>query len=44
MKYLWHDFIASIREKPVKCYVWSIVFDGAETWTLQKVGQIPVKF
>jgi hypothetical protein len=23
----------------VKCYIWSIVFSGAETWTLRKVDQ-----
>jgi len=27
----------NLRKKLVKCYIWSIVFLGAETWTLQKV-------
>jgi hypothetical protein len=26
-------------EKLVKCYIWSIGFYGAETWTLGKVDQ-----
>jgi hypothetical protein len=27
------------REKLVKCYIWSIAFYGAESWTLVKVYQ-----
>jgi hypothetical protein len=27
------------RKKLVKCYIWSTALNGAETWTLQKVGQ-----
>jgi len=27
------------RKKLVKCYIWSIALSGAETWTLQQVGQ-----
>jgi hypothetical protein len=27
-----------LRKKLVKCYVWSIVLYGAETWTLRTVG------
>jgi len=27
------------RKKLVKCYIWSIALNGAETWTLQKVDQ-----
>jgi len=27
------------RKKLVKCYTWSIVLYGAETWTLQNVDQ-----
>jgi hypothetical protein len=27
------------RKKLVKCYIWSITFYGAETWTLRKVDQ-----
>jgi len=26
----------NLRKKPVKCYIWSISFYGAETWTLRK--------
>jgi hypothetical protein len=29
----------NLRKKPVKCYVWSIALNGAETWTLRKVDQ-----
>jgi hypothetical protein len=29
----------NLRKKLVKCYIWSIVLYGAETWTLQKVDQ-----
>jgi hypothetical protein len=28
-----------LRKKLVKCYVWSIVLYGAETWTLRAVDQ-----
>jgi hypothetical protein len=29
----------NLREKLVKCYIWSIALYGAETWTLGKVDQ-----
>jgi len=29
-------FEFSLREKLVKCYLWSIALYGAETWTLRK--------
>jgi hypothetical protein len=29
----------NVRNKLVKCYIWSIAFYGAETWTLRKVDQ-----
>jgi hypothetical protein len=29
----------NLRRKLVKCYIWSIAFYGAETWTLRKVDQ-----
>jgi hypothetical protein len=29
----------NLRKKPVKCYIWSTVLYGAETWTLWKVEQ-----
>jgi hypothetical protein len=29
----------NLRKKLVKCYIWSIVLYGAETWTLRKVDQ-----
>jgi hypothetical protein len=29
----------NLRKKLVKCYVWSVAFYGAETWTLGKVDQ-----
>jgi mRNA deadenylase 3'-5' endonuclease subunit Ccr4 len=28
-----------LRRKVVKCYIWSIVLYGAETWKLQGVDQ-----
>jgi hypothetical protein len=28
-----------LRKKLVKCYIWSIALDGAETWTLRAVDQ-----
>ena len=28
-----------LRKKLVKCYIWSIAFYGAETWTLGKEDQ-----
>jgi hypothetical protein len=31
------------RKKLVKCYIWSIKFYGAETWTLRKADQICVE-
>jgi hypothetical protein len=27
----------NLRKKPVKCYIWSIAFYGAESWTFRKV-------
>jgi hypothetical protein len=32
-------FYLNLRRKQVKCYIWSIAFYGAETWTLRKVDQ-----
>jgi hypothetical protein len=29
----------NLRKKLVKCYIWSIVLYGAETWTLRKLDQ-----
>ena len=29
----------NVRKKLVKCYIWSIAFYGAETWTPQKAKQ-----
>jgi hypothetical protein len=29
----------NLRNKLVKCYIWSIAFYGAEMWTLRKVDQ-----
>jgi hypothetical protein len=29
----------NLRQKPVKCYIWSTALYGAETWTLRKVDQ-----
>ena len=29
----------NLRKKIVKCYIWSIAFYGAETWTLRKTDQ-----
>jgi hypothetical protein len=29
----------NLRNKLVKCYIWSISLYGAETWTLRKVDQ-----
>jgi len=28
-----------LRKKLVKCYIWSIALDGAETWTIRAVDQ-----
>ena len=28
-----------LRKKLVKCYIWSITLNGAETWTLRAVDQ-----
>jgi hypothetical protein len=28
-----------LRKKLVKCYIWSVAFYGAETWTLRAVDQ-----
>jgi hypothetical protein len=28
-----------LRKKPIECYIWSIVFYRAETWTLRAVDQ-----
>jgi len=29
-----------LKNKPVKCYIWSVALYSAETWTLWKVDQI----
>jgi len=29
----------NLRNKLIKCYIWSIALYGAETWTLRKVDQ-----
>jgi hypothetical protein len=29
----------NLRKKLVKCYIWSIAFYGAQTWTLRKMDQ-----
>jgi hypothetical protein len=29
----------NLRKKLIKCYIWSIALNGAETWTLRKVDQ-----
>jgi hypothetical protein len=29
----------NLRNKPIKCYIWSIALYGAEMWTLRKVDQ-----
>jgi hypothetical protein len=29
----------NLRNKQVKCYIWSITLYGAETWTFRKVDQ-----
>jgi hypothetical protein len=34
----------NLRKKLVNCYIWNIAFYGADTWTVQKLDQIPVKF
>jgi hypothetical protein len=35
----------NLRNKLVKCYIWSIALYEAETWTLRKVdGEIPGRF
>jgi hypothetical protein len=35
----------NLKNKLVKCYIWSIALYGAATWTLQKSGsEIPGKF
>jgi hypothetical protein len=43
LKYLSREKVTSmdlnLRKKLVKCYIWSIAFYGAETWTLRKVDQ-----
>jgi hypothetical protein len=28
-----------LRKKLVKCYIWSMILNGAETWTLRRVDQ-----
>jgi hypothetical protein len=33
----------NLRNKLVKCYIWSTALYGAETWTLRKVDQNPWK-
>jgi len=30
---------SSLRKEAVKCYIWSIIFYGAENWTFRKVHQ-----
>ena len=30
----------NLRKKLVKCYIWSMVLYGAETWTLRAADQI----
>ena len=32
-----------LRDKLVKCYIWSIALYGAETWTLRAVDQNTLK-
>jgi hypothetical protein len=32
-------FHLNLRKKLVKCYIWSVAFYGAETWTLRTVDQ-----
>jgi len=32
-------FDLKLRKKIIKCYIWNIVFCGAETWTLRAVYQ-----
>ena len=29
----------NLRKKLIKCYIWSIAFYGAETWTLRAADQ-----
>jgi len=29
----------NLRQKPVKCYIWSVAAYSAETWTLRRVDQ-----
>jgi hypothetical protein len=29
----------NLREKLIKCYIWSMVLYGAETWTLRAADQ-----
>jgi len=29
----------NLRKKQVKCYIWSMTFCGAETWTLRAADQ-----
>jgi hypothetical protein len=29
----------NLRKKLVKCYVWSVALNGAETWTIRAVDQ-----
>jgi hypothetical protein len=29
----------NLRKKLIKCYIWSVAFCGAETWTFGKVDQ-----
>jgi len=31
--------IIKLRKKLIKCYIWSIVLYGAETWTISAVDQ-----
>jgi hypothetical protein len=37
--FITRTFGLNLRNKRVKCYIWSTALYGAETWTLQKVVQ-----
>ena len=38
-KYFHQQIDLKVRYKVLKCYIWSIVLHGAETWTLRRVNQ-----
>ncbi|GFG39086.1 hypothetical protein Cfor_11199 [Coptotermes formosanus] len=38
-EYFTRQLDLKLRKKLVKCYIWSIAFYGAETWTLREVDQ-----